>query len=77
MNAPQNTPTMEQPLSSARFSGIFGNVAGGEADHQEATVPGHVAQRRLGVGAAHRIVDDVHATPAVMVLTRARRSSLA
>ena len=50
----------------------FRNVAGGEADHEVAAVPGERAQRRLGVAAADRIVDHVDAVFAAE-LVRARR----
>ena len=61
MNWPQKTPTIDAPLSSVRLSGIFGMLAGGEADDQEPPVPRGRAQRRFGVLATDRIVDDVGA----------------
>src|SRR5882762_9643244 len=38
----------------------LGDLAGGEADHEQPSPPGDGAERRLGVGAANRVVDDVN-----------------
>ena len=59
--SPQNTPTIDAPLSSARFSGSAGIAALREADHQIAPAPGDRAEDRLGQVAADRVVDDVGA----------------
>src|SRR5581483_11481314 len=37
------------------------NVTRGEPDDEKTPVPRHVAQRRLGIRSANRIVDDIHA----------------
>src|SRR5712664_4118306 len=41
----------------------LGNLAGGEADHEQPSAPGDGAERRLAVGAADRVVDDVDSAP--------------
>ena len=64
VNAPQNTPTTEQPLSSGRFRGILRDVAGGESDDQESSVPGHRAQSGLAEIATDGVVADVDASVA-------------
>ena len=56
VNEPQKTPTMEQPLSKGRLRGMRG-----EADDEEAALPGDTAQGGFGVVAAERIDDDVDA----------------
>src|SRR6267378_4793015 len=38
----------------------LGDLAGGEADHEQPSAPGDGAERRLAVGAADRVVDDVN-----------------
>src|SRR5207302_9192115 len=41
----------------------LGDLAGGEADHEQPSAPGDGAERRLAVGAADRVVDDVDSAP--------------
>src|SRR6218665_1930243 len=57
--SPQNTPTIDAPLSRARFQGRDG--PGGKADHQMAPAPGDGAKGRLGQVAADRVVDHLRA----------------
>ena len=64
MNAPQNTPTMSQPFSSARLSGSFGISPAAKPITRKRPCPGDRAQRRLRVGTADRIVDHVGALAA-------------
>ena len=44
VKAPQNTPTIEQPLSKREVERNLRDVAGGETHYQETSLPGHVAQ---------------------------------
>ena len=37
------------------------DIAGGKPHHQEAALPGHVAQSQFGVRSADRVIDDIHA----------------
>src|SRR5258708_14328535 len=41
----------------------LGDLAGGEADHEQPSAPGDGAERRFAVGAADRVVDDVDSAP--------------
>ena len=45
----------------------FGDRAAGETDHQITAIPGHAANRRLGVIATDRVVDHIHALAAGQV----------
>src|SRR6266446_5717650 len=56
--SPQNTPTTEAPLRSTRFSGSLGISPAAKP-----SAPGNRAERRLAVGAADRVEDDVDSAP--------------
>ena len=68
IDAPQNTPTISQPLSSVRLSGTLGNVAGRKADDEITSFPIHRAQGGLGIVAANGIVKHVRAFAAGQAL---------
>ena len=56
------------PLEQRQVQRDARDVAGGEADDEEAALPRRAAQRRLAQGAADRVVDDVDALAAGVLL---------
>ena len=72
---PPEDPDDRAPLQQGEVRGHARDVAGGEADDEEAPFPRRRAERRLGVLAAHRIVDDVGPGAAGERLDRSFRSS--
>ena len=61
MNSPQNTPTIEHPLSRGEVERDLRDLAGSEAHDEKPSAPCHRTQRDFGVRAADRIVDHVNA----------------
>ena len=60
-NAVQNTPIDRAALEQDEIQGNARNRARSEAEHEIASLPGHRAQARLGIGAADGVVEHVDA----------------